>query len=310
MRLQSIFRRSWLIVSALGLVLSLQGCLDDDFYDANKFLEADLVTIKEYIETNNLTGIQLDTLNSIYYQLHTAGTGYKTVKGVEVTLHYQGETLEGREFVNTFGGLPQRINLGVTRENSAANPPAYAWGLDSWLLAKAKQGDSLTVFLPSPYAFQEEGFAAVGPNTPVKYRVKFVDIALLNQEIGQIDDYVTNKGWTSEIDPVFGTRYVIHQPGDGGVTIEYGNFISIHYRGSLMNETQFDSNYDKTPWNFTMGQINVIPGFEIGLSLLNEGDSATFFVPSIYGYGKNGTGTIPANAVLRFDISVRDVVKQ
>ncbi len=309
MRLKSIFKRSWLIISALGVIIFLQGCLNDDFYDANKFLDADLVTIQEYIETNNLAGVQLDTLNSIYYQMHQQGSGYKTIKAAEVTIHYQGETLEGREFVNTFGGLPQRIFLGVTRENPNANPAAYAWGLDTWLLAKSREGDSLTVFLPSPYAFKDDGYLVVGPNTPVKYLVRFMDIKLLNEEIEDIDAYIDNKGWTGEIDPDFGTRYIIHEAGDSNVPVEFGSFISINYKGSLMNDTEFDSNYGQSPWNFTLGQVNLITGFEMGLIKLHKGDSASFFIPSIYGYGQNGTGTIPANATLKFDVSVRDVVK-
>jgi FKBP-type peptidyl-prolyl cis-trans isomerase FkpA len=150
----------------------------------------------------------------------------------------------------------------------------------------------------------------VGPNTPIIYHVKFEDVKLLSEDLVKIDQYIEENTLVSEIEPSYGTRYVVHSAGDAGKNIDFGDFISINYKGNLLNGTVFDSNYANiAPWTFTLGQTNLIAGFELGLDQLNKGDSATFFVPSIYGYGKNANGAIPANSVLVFTVSVRDVIK-
>jgi FKBP-type peptidyl-prolyl cis-trans isomerase len=311
MKLQRIFKNGWMIALAVGVAVVLQGCLDSgDVYNPNDFLVTDIEAIKEYVTTNSIDA-QFDTASGIFFQIHKTGDGYKAVKGSEVDLHFRGVTLDGREFVNTFSGLPERINLGVTNEYPTANPASYSWGLDEWIFRNQREGDSLTLYLPSPYGFKDQGYASVGPNTPVIYHVKFVDIKLLSEDMVKIDQYIEDKSWTSAIEPSYGTRYVVHTAGDAGVNIDFGDFVSINYKGNLLNGTVFDSNYTNiAPWTFTLGQTNLIPGFELGLDRLSKGDSATFFVPSIYGYGKNANGPIPANSPLVFTVSVRDVIKR
>jgi FKBP-type peptidyl-prolyl cis-trans isomerase len=306
-----MFRKGWLVALIVGAAVVLQGCFkEDDIYDPNEFFETDMEIIRNYIVANGLD-VEFDTLNSIYYQLHSEGSGYKAVRGREVDLHYQGETLEGREFVNTFDGVPERIYLGLTGDNPTANPSSYVWALDDWLLFKRREGDSVTVFLPSYYAFKDAGFSVVKPNEPVKYLVKFVDILQLSEDLEKIDQYIADKNWTSEIEPTYGTRTVVHTAGDPDVGVDFGDYISINYEGMLLNDAVFDSNFGETAWNFILGEQSLIVGFELGLNELNEKDSATFFVPSIYGYGKDGNPPdIPANAPLGFTVKVVDVTKR
>jgi len=311
MWLQSIFKKGWMMALALGVATLFQGCMDNsDYYDSSKYFETDLQAIKDYIVANDLD-VKFDTANSIYYQVHKEGTGYKALRGTSVDVHYRGETLGGSVFANTFSGLPERVYIGTKQSYPDESPESYVWGLDEWLLARQKEGDSLTIFLPSAYAFQDQSYSYVKPNTPIFYVVKFEDIKLLSEALVNIDEYITDKSWTSAIEPNYGTRYVVHEAGDPEKNIDFGDYVSIYYEGSLLNGTVFDSNYDDdSPWSFTLGgeNINLIPGFELGLDQLNEGDSATFFIPSIYGYGSSGSGAIPGNATLKFTINVTNVV--
>jgi hypothetical protein len=89
----------------------------------------------------------LDTASSIFYKVHKTGEGYKAVRGTEVDMHFRGVTLDGKEFVNTFSGLPERVYLGATLQNASSNPMSYTWGLDEWLFRNNREGDSLTVYL-------------------------------------------------------------------------------------------------------------------------------------------------------------------
>ncbi|OQX80726.1 MAG: peptidylprolyl isomerase, partial [Bacteroidetes bacterium 4484_249] len=51
----------------------------------------------------------------------------------------------------------------------------------------------------------------------------------------------------------------------------------------------------------------VIKGWQIGVPLLKQGGEGLFFIPSELGYGSQGTGSIPGNSVLIFDIGLADI---
>jgi len=312
MWLKSFVGKGVLVVFVVGSVFLMQGCLNsEEVYDPNEFFDRDIELIENYITSNNLNA-SLDSLNSIYYVIHESGDGYRTVRNREVDMHYRGSTLGGAVFANTFTGTPERIYLGASTRFPAENPGDYVASLDEWLLFTASEGDSMTVFLPSAYAFEDKAFGVVDPNTPVMYTVKFVDIIQLSEDLEKIDKYISDNSLDGEIEPLYGTRFVKHEPGDPNIKIEMGDFININYEGKLLNDEVFDSNFGENPLSFELGgaQSSFIVGFELGLLNLNQNDSATFFIPSIYGYGKDGSPPdIPGNTPLAFTIKVGTVVK-
>ena len=102
-----------------------------------------------------------------------------------------------------------------------------------------------------------------------------------------------------------GLRYKIIQKGSGAQA-EKGKSVSVHYEGSLDNGQVFDSSYRrKDPITFTLGNGQVIQGWDEGIALLKEGDKARFVIPSYLGYGERGAGgVIPPNATLVFDVEL------
>ena len=105
-----------------------------------------------------------------------------------------------------------------------------------------------------------------------------------------------------------GLRYQFIQRGEGKKA-ENGKTVSVHYEGSLENGKVFDSSYPrKKPIDFTLGQGQVIEGWDEGIALLKVGDKARFVIPSHLGYGSRGAGgAIPPNATLIFDVELMDV---
>ncbi len=100
----------------------LQGCMksDGDQYDAFAVLEADIMTIQEYLDNNNIDAV-LDSSTGVFYQIHSEGAGYRTLNGIEIYAQYQGQTLDGSaEFVNTFDGNPVRLTLGSAGDQSVS----------------------------------------------------------------------------------------------------------------------------------------------------------------------------------------------
>ncbi|TXF79647.1 peptidylprolyl isomerase [Chryseobacterium sp.] len=102
-----------------------------------------------------------------------------------------------------------------------------------------------------------------------------------------------------------GLMYKITKKGSGKKA-EKGNIVSVHYVGKLTNGTEFDNSFKRgEPLEFPVGTGQVIKGWDEGILLLNEGDQATFLIPSDLGYGARGAGgVIPPNAWLIFEVEL------
>ena len=80
--------------------------------------------------------------------------------------------------------------------------------------------------------------------------------------------------------------------------------VSVHYRGTLIDGTEFDSSHKRgQPAEFRVN--GVIPGFSEALTLMNEGAKWQVFIPSQLAYGERGGGPlIGPNAVLIFELEL------
>jgi len=104
-----------------------------------------------------------------------------------------------------------------------------------------------------------------------------------------------------------GLFYKIETPGTGA-TPGQGQNVSVHYKGSLLDGTVFDSSYKRNaPIDFPLGVGQVIKGWDEGIALLSKGAKATFIIPADLGYGSAGAGgVIPPNATLKFEVELVD----
>ena len=74
--------------------------------------------------------------------------------------------------------------------------------------------------------------------------------------------------------------------GGGGKSIEEGSIVKVHYTGTLNDGTVFDSSEGKDPLEFTVGENQVIPGFEKQLKGMSVGDKKTLKILTKDAYGK------------------------
>ena len=102
-----------------------------------------------------------------------------------------------------------------------------------------------------------------------------------------------------------GLYYTITKEGEGEHPPKGAN-VSVHYKGTLVDGTVFDSSYQRDqPIEFSVGVGQVIPGWDEGILLLNKGAAARFVIPSHLGYGAQGAGgVIPADATLIFEVEL------
>lgn len=92
--------------------------------------------------------------------------------------------------------------------------------------------------------------------------------------------------------------------GTGEAAVE-GATVSVHYRGLLVDGTQFDSSRERgRPLTLRLGAREVIPGWEDGLLGMRVGGQRRLVIPPALGYGPRQAGPIPPNSVLYFEVEL------
>ncbi|KAL6257206.1 hypothetical protein P5V15_012134 [Pogonomyrmex californicus] len=98
----------------------------------------------------------------------------------------------------------------------------------------------------------------------------------------------------------------IIKEGVGDETPSNGCKVKVHYTGTLLDGTKFDSSRDREkPFKFDLGRSSVIKGWDIGVASMKKGEIAVLTCSPKYAYGDNGSPPlIPAKATLQFEIEL------
>ena len=142
---------------------------------------------------------------------------------------------------------------------------------------------AITAHLEKEYAAKTEAAKAAGE-------------AFLAENAGKEGVQVTESG----------LQYSVVTAGDGArPTAE--DSVTVHYRGTLIDGTEFDSSYARgEPATFPLA--NVIPGWTEGLQLMSVGSKYKLFIPQELGYGDRGAGgSIGPYETLIFEVELLDI---
>ena len=103
-----------------------------------------------------------------------------------------------------------------------------------------------------------------------------------------------------------GLQYEVLKEGTGAQP-KATDSVTVHYKGTLMDGTPFDSSYDRgEPATFVLNQV--IPGWTEGVQLMKAGGKYKFYIPAALGYGDRGAGgVIGPNAPLVFEVELLSV---
>jgi FKBP-type peptidyl-prolyl cis-trans isomerase len=113
----------------------------------------------------------------------------------------------------------------------------------------------------------------------------------------RIEEYLKAKGITAQKTDS-GVYYVIEKEGTGNKPKDDSE-VTVNYKGYLLNDEEFDKG---DSIYFYLNQV--IPGWRDGLKEFKEGSSGKIFIPSSLAYGSSGSGSIPANEPVGFDIKL------
>ena len=206
-------------------------------------------------------------------------------------------------------------------------------------LNSMRVGDELTLIVPSKLAFKDQGRQGlIGPYTSIVYWIRlnnFKTKAVHEKELAKIEkEKAKKKAEQGKLDELqkdqekqtianyieinkvkvkpteTGLYYIETAEGTGEKPVA-GDKVKVHYHGTLLDGTKFDSSYDRgTPFEFTLGKNQVIKGWDEGIAMMKAGGKATLIVPSSIAYGAQARGgVIHAYAPLKFDVELIEIVK-
>jgi len=128
------------------------------------------------------------------------------------------------------------------------------------------------------------------------------------QELNAAIKNLESKGYDVDTTEL-GVYYIMDKPGTGPLPQKSDTCFLI-YTGFFLDGVIFDSSgdyYQDSIWQFNYLEVNLIPGFNDGVALLNKGANADIIVPSKLAYSATGYGTIPPYTPLVFSMEMKDL---
>jgi len=100
-----------------------------------------------------------------------------------------------------------------------------------------------------------------------------------------------------------GLQYLVLESGDGTQHPSARDKVQVHYHGTLIDGTVFDSSVSRgQPISFGLNQV--IKGWTEGVQLMTVGDKFRFFIPSHLAYGNRAAGSIKPGSTLIFEVEL------
>lgn len=152
----------------------------------------------------------------------------------------------------------------------------------------------------------QEAFTSVQKELAQKQMAEAAAKGAKNKKAGE-DFLAANKKKAGVITTKSGLQYKVITEGKGATPTATSK-VKAHYRGTLIDGTEFDSSYKRgEPVEFEVA--GVIKGWTEALQLMKVGSKWQLFIPSELAYGEEGGGPIGPNSTLIFDVELLAVTK-
>ena len=188
------------------------------------------------------------------------------------------------------------VNIGSDLSNNLKTLPGGVYNKEVFLKAftNVLKGDTVMMKNEDAQAFLQTFFSAAQEKVATEKKSEGEKFLIENKKNPAVQ--VTESG----------LQYVVLTQGTGAKP-EATDKVKVHYEGTLVDGTKFDSSYDRgEPIEFPLNQV--IKGWTEGVQLMAIGSKYKFFVPSDLGYGEQGAGgVIPPFSTLIFTIELLDI---
>ncbi len=270
--------------------LLLSGCLDREESSFERQVREENETLENYLAENN---IQTERLNSgIHFEVLRENTSGTIVKDESiVAIRYKLQTLKGK----AIDSLPDSVaSLRFYHAQDFPNA-LFPRGINIGV-GHMREGEQYRFYIPSYQAFDAYSFGQFLPrNSTLIADVTLEKIedkkAIEQEEMNAITEYIGIKQLTSARELPSGILFELLEEGDGEKP-ETGALVKVNFKGYYLDGEVFDESEKDKPFEFFVGKNRVIPGFELGVEAMKEGDKARVFVPSHLGFGE-GVQVIP-----------------
>lgn len=268
-------------------LVALSSCFNLTSKEEERF-EEQLATIEKYVSDKGLNA-QKDP-SGVYYVNTLEGTG-KAIRADStdlVTFNYRGYLIDGTEFDKS-DGKPITVAL-------RSLIPGFQIGI-----LKMKKGGKATFIIPSDLAYGSNPPQGIPANSIIIFDVELVGFGTQAENDDEvIRKYLADNNLTAE-KHASGMYYIIKEPGTGD-NASANSVVTVKYKGYFTDKSVFDETKNDAVAQFPL--TNLIEGWKIGVPLLKKGGKGTFLFPSKLGYGASGSGKVPANSVIIFDIEL------
>jgi FKBP-type peptidyl-prolyl cis-trans isomerase len=283
----------YLVFLLLATVVGLSGCSTDTpksvtFEDQ---LAKDRAAIDSYLVSKGIAGLTDPDDYGVKYVVNVDGTGIKPLGASDsVTVNYTARLLPAETEVEK-STAPVRFLLGNLI-------PGWQIGLPL-----IKEGSKANFYVPSGWAYGSAQQGTIPPNSNLIFEIELLKVfPQLRKDTLAINDYLVVKEIKNVLKGPEGLKYIITSLGTGVKPVSTST-VTFSYTGRVMNinsATPFGQ--QSLPSDFALSGL--IKGLRLGIPLIPVGTKATFYVPSTLGYGLRGSGSIPSNANLIFEIEL------
>lgn len=289
-------------LALIGLTVLFSSCKKD--YESIQSVDGKKIT--DYIAKNNLTSLMKeDSLKTgYYYQILTPGTGANFKNSDSVLYNGVVQSLENKTVyltTSTLGNLGTYV--GYTNTLNGASIPAIRD-----VIGRLKPGGTARIILPSYLAFGKNGVGDIPSNENIDlYITTYPEQVQAVRDENLIKAYIAKNGLTTMTrDAATGIYYAVAEVGTGADLISTSSTVTANYTlkgvDGVVIQTISDGSFSAVLSSLGVtGWAKIIPGRVL------SGGKIRLIIPSVYAYGAGGSGSIPSNAILDFDIAITAV---
>ncbi len=249
--------------------------------------------------------IQVQTLPSgLQYADVVVGTGQAAKSGDSVAMYYTGYLTDGTVFDGNAGsGQPFVFTLGQGQ---------VIQGWDEGIVG-LKEGGKRRLIIPAALAYGSQGAGGlIPPDADLIFDVELDSISADGAAVPALPAAEPIPALPADIaltTTESGLQYADVEAGTG-TAVKAGDMVGLYYTGYLADGTIFDSLSSSDPFTFTIGNGEVIPGWDEGIVGMKENGKRRLIIPSALAYGSQGAGgVIPPDADLTFDVELKLILK-